>query len=50
MQGEHNAEVLAELGYDRAEIDRLAACGTLIDNAAARMIANLLANPATSER
>ena len=42
MQGEHNADILGELGYDRAEIDLLTASGALIDNAAARMIANVL--------
>lgn len=44
-QGEHNAEVLAELGYDPARIERLAASGVVIDNAAARMISNLLTAP-----
>ena len=28
--GQHTAEVLAELGYDRAAIDRLAAEGTVV--------------------
>ncbi len=42
MQGEHNAEVLTELGYGRAEIARLTRVGALIDNFAAVMIANVL--------
>ncbi len=46
LQGEHNREVLAELGYDAAEIERLSSVGALVDNAAARMIANVLGLPA----
>jgi crotonobetainyl-CoA:carnitine CoA-transferase CaiB-like acyl-CoA transferase len=29
-QGEHNVEVLAELGFSTAEIDVLEACGALV--------------------
>ena len=48
MQGEHNADILGELGYDQAEIDRLTASGALIDNAAARMIATVVGTAPTS--
>ena len=41
MQGEHNALVLTELGYDPAEIERLAQVGALVDNFAAVMIASV---------
>jgi crotonobetainyl-CoA:carnitine CoA-transferase CaiB-like acyl-CoA transferase len=42
MQGEHNAVVLTDLGYDPAEIERLTQVGALVDNFAAVMIANVL--------
>lgn len=38
MQGEHNADVLTELGYSQADIDELRATGALVGNNAAAMI------------
>jgi crotonobetainyl-CoA:carnitine CoA-transferase CaiB-like acyl-CoA transferase len=41
LQGEHNAELCAELGLDEAEIEQLRASGARVDNFAARMIASV---------
>jgi crotonobetainyl-CoA:carnitine CoA-transferase CaiB-like acyl-CoA transferase len=43
LQGEHNAEICAELGLAAGEVARLEASGALVGNFAARVIANVLA-------
>jgi crotonobetainyl-CoA:carnitine CoA-transferase CaiB-like acyl-CoA transferase len=44
IQGEHNADICAELGIDAAEVRDLEASGALVGNFAARMIERVLAS------
>jgi crotonobetainyl-CoA:carnitine CoA-transferase CaiB-like acyl-CoA transferase len=45
LQGEHNAEICGELGYDEATIAQFEASGALVGNFAAQMIATVLGSP-----
>lgn len=49
LQGEHNAEVLEELGYRADQIDQLAASGALVGNFAPMLISKVLAGEARPE-
>ena len=48
LQGEHNIDVLTELGYSRSDIDRLDAAGALVGNFAEMMIASVLGSVASN--
>jgi hypothetical protein len=42
MQGEHNAEILAELGYGEKAVSDMEASGALVGNFASMMIASVM--------
>lgn len=47
LQGEHNAEVLKDMGYDNSSIEQLAGSGVLVGNFASMMIASVMDQMAT---